>query len=257
MHKFCPLSFFSFYVNKNQAQAGGAHVCVEEECAWWDEHCNQCQVKTALELVGVIAEAPRVRSTRKTEKAVAGVSDMFSRLRNKSKRKLPTAGDKEAAKPTETKPAVTQAATPVVAKPPETPVVKPVEAPEVKPAAPVIPVSEKPAEVKIVPEKPAETNAAVTAAPAIPAEEAPVTPVAPVALATPAAPVTSTPKEMITEPQPIPETTESKPVEEPKPADQFDDLLNLPETPVSELPIVSLLRASYYSSINVKCTLVL
>lgn len=54
--KICPLSFFNFYINKEAAQAGGCHLCVEEACALWDENYQQCSMKSGLDAVGVIAD---------------------------------------------------------------------------------------------------------------------------------------------------------------------------------------------------------
>lgn len=54
--KICPLSFFNFYINKEAAQAGGCHLCVEEACALWDENYQQCSMKSGLEAVGSIAD---------------------------------------------------------------------------------------------------------------------------------------------------------------------------------------------------------
>lgn len=39
--KYCPLSFFSFFINKNASQAGGAMRCVGSQCAWWDEGISE------------------------------------------------------------------------------------------------------------------------------------------------------------------------------------------------------------------------
>lgn len=39
--KFCPLSFFSFFINKSSSQSGGCMRCVEDQCAWWDEFVSE------------------------------------------------------------------------------------------------------------------------------------------------------------------------------------------------------------------------
>ena len=75
--KFCPFSFFSFYVNKNSAQAGGAHHCVEDNCALWDTRYEQCSVKTACENMGGATSSP-ARKPR-------AVSDILAKIRSKKK----------------------------------------------------------------------------------------------------------------------------------------------------------------------------
>lgn len=92
--KFCPLSFFSFYVNKEHAQAGGAHHCVEDACALWDESLEQCGLMTAVEAVSMIAESgaiPGRRQARRNELTSAvrgGLSSSFDKLRKR--KKMPT-----------------------------------------------------------------------------------------------------------------------------------------------------------------------
>jgi len=54
--KFCPFGFFSFYVNKSQAQAGGGHHCVEEQCALWNEEMEECSIKSGCMAIGGIIE---------------------------------------------------------------------------------------------------------------------------------------------------------------------------------------------------------
>ena len=73
--KFCPFSFFSFYVNKDSAQAGGAHHCVEANCALWDSRYDQCSVKTACENIGTSPQAKKPRA----------VSDILAKIRSKKK----------------------------------------------------------------------------------------------------------------------------------------------------------------------------
>lgn len=36
MPKFCPWGFYSFYVSKEMAQAGGCHHCLESKCGLWE-----------------------------------------------------------------------------------------------------------------------------------------------------------------------------------------------------------------------------
>jgi len=91
--KFCPLSFFSFYVNKENAQAGGAHHCVEEQCALWDEAYEQCGLKSGIEALGSIAETGYSSKSRGKNLASAvrgNVTSVFDKLR---KKKSPIAGN--------------------------------------------------------------------------------------------------------------------------------------------------------------------
>lgn len=96
--KFCPLSFFSFYVNKEHAQAGGAHHCVEDACALWDESLEQCGLMTAVEAVSMIAESGALSGRRQarrneiTSTIRGGLSSSFDKLRKRGK--LPTAPNK-------------------------------------------------------------------------------------------------------------------------------------------------------------------
>lgn len=93
--RFCPFAFFSFHVNKNSAEAGGCHHCVEHACALWDVTEQQCGVKSALDSVGVIADAvssggiPMVQTKPDAGDVKAGVSSLFDKLR--SRKKLPSA----------------------------------------------------------------------------------------------------------------------------------------------------------------------
>ena len=92
-NKFCPFSFFSFYVNKDSAQAGGAHHCVEANCALWDSRFEQCSLKTACENIGGATSAP----SRKPR----AVSDILAKIRSKKKSaEVTTPGAKPAATPT-------------------------------------------------------------------------------------------------------------------------------------------------------------
>lgn len=54
--KFCPFGFFTFYVNKSQAQAGACHHCVEDSCALWNEDYEECSLKVGLDAVANVAD---------------------------------------------------------------------------------------------------------------------------------------------------------------------------------------------------------
>jgi len=54
--KFCPLGFFSFYVNKSEAQAGACHHCIEADCALWNEDYEECSLKVGLDAIASVAE---------------------------------------------------------------------------------------------------------------------------------------------------------------------------------------------------------
>lgn len=90
-HKLCPLSFFAFYVNKDSAQAGGAHHCIEDSCALWDGNLEQCSLKSACDAVGMISDVyaggEPVAPAPAKPKVVSSVLD---KLREKRKN-LPTA----------------------------------------------------------------------------------------------------------------------------------------------------------------------
>lgn len=65
--KMCPLGFFSFFINKTSAQAGGAQYCVESQCQFWEElyeDGGQCAIlsiseslRAASESLSVIADS--------------------------------------------------------------------------------------------------------------------------------------------------------------------------------------------------------
>jgi hypothetical protein len=106
--RFCPLGFFSFYVNKNSAEAGGGHHCIEHACALWDNSYGQCGIMSAIESLGTIAESTPggvVSKPAAAAKVSQGVSSIFSKLRDK--KRLPTA-EKKATTPATT-PATTTA----------------------------------------------------------------------------------------------------------------------------------------------------
>lgn len=77
-YKFCPFSFFTFYVNKSAAQAGGAHHCVEEACALWDAQLEQCSLKTACESISGGSFSPS-----SAPKQPAPVSSVLDKIRKK------------------------------------------------------------------------------------------------------------------------------------------------------------------------------
>ena len=217
--KFCPLSFFSFYVNKENSQAGGAHHCVEEACALWDESYEQCGLKSAVDSFGMLAEGGGipVRQHQRREKLVGAVSGGMLSTFDKLRKKLPTAGPPprkvESATPASVaasqgvtvakKPALVGAAVGAVAT---TPVVE--QKTTVPPTPPVKDVN-----------KNSENNLTLPIVEKIgpivnPAEVAP-----------------KEVKEAVTKP-----SVAAPPITTPK---DFSDLLNPPSIPISELPIIS------------------
>src|SRR5271156_3883739 len=88
--KICPLSFFNFYINKEAAQAGGCHLCVEEACALWDENYQQCSGKSAFDAVGAIADFFTNTSEKENNPVNSSpIGDILNKLRKK-KLDLPT-----------------------------------------------------------------------------------------------------------------------------------------------------------------------
>ena len=219
--KFCPLSFFSFYVNKEHAQAGGAHHCVEDACALWDESYEQCGLKTAVEAVGTLAEAgalPIRRQARRNELTSAvrgGLSSSFDKLRKR--KKLPSV-EQAPSKVEVTHPAVVagKISTGVATQP------APISVSENK----VIQTEQKVANSTVVVKEPVEKNHENNQLTLPIASE--------ISIANPAKTLPPTKVET-----PKVETTK---VETPKfepLQDDFSDLLNPPSIPISELPIVS------------------
>ena len=223
--KFCPLSFFSFYVNKENAQAGGAHHCVEEECALWDETYEQCGLKTAVDSVSVIAETgPAVRKPRKEKLAEAAstrVTSLFDKLRGK--KKLPTAGTPGAAPVVTTDTVTAVAQTPAGA------------APQTNVANTATKVE---SDTKLKEQKNVETTVAVKEQAEKNSENNQLT--LPIVKK-----VDKVPNPAVSLPPTSVETKHESKVEskaEPKPEvtqDDFSDLLNPPSIPISELPIIS------------------
>lgn len=97
--KFCPLGFFSFYVNKSEAQAGACHHCVEDNCALWNEDYEECSLKVGLDSLTSLAESFGSGQTKmplpKRHIEVEGPKlSIFDKLRRKTEgQKLPTAGE--------------------------------------------------------------------------------------------------------------------------------------------------------------------
>lgn len=84
--KLCPLSFFSFYINKETAQAGGSHECVEDACAIWDDSCQQCHIKSGFEALSLIADVVGgINNISKQGNSGSPITDILSRLRAKKK----------------------------------------------------------------------------------------------------------------------------------------------------------------------------
>lgn len=85
--KICPFSFFNFYINKEAAQAGGCHLCVEEACGLWDEFRGQCGLMTGIEAVASIADFSSSPSELpQTIKQVASpISNILEKMRLKKK----------------------------------------------------------------------------------------------------------------------------------------------------------------------------
>jgi len=128
--KFCPLGFFSFYVNKKEAQAGGGHHCVEESCAIWNDEYQECSLKMGLDAITSLAEnfgtdQPKMMPSRIVETPKLSV---FDRLRKRTEgQKLPTvdAGATISAQP----PLPPPAPAPAPAAPSVTPSAAPAAAP--------------------------------------------------------------------------------------------------------------------------------
>ena len=94
--KFCPLGFFSFYVNKSQAQAGAGHHCVEESCALWNEEYEECSLKVGLDSIVSLAEnfgsGQGLSTPERRIEVEAPKLSIFDKLRRKTEgQRLPTA----------------------------------------------------------------------------------------------------------------------------------------------------------------------
>ena len=90
--KFCPAGFFSFYVNKQEAQVGGGHHCVEENCAIWNEEYEECSLKVGLDAITALAEnlGGQARTSNRTVEVEAPKLSIFDKLRRKTEgQKLP------------------------------------------------------------------------------------------------------------------------------------------------------------------------
>lgn len=94
--KFCPLGFFSFYVNKSKAEAGGGHHCVEENCALWNDEYEDCSLKIGLDSLTVLADnfgsGQRMPiPERRVVEVEAPKLSIFDKLRRKTEgQRLPT-----------------------------------------------------------------------------------------------------------------------------------------------------------------------
>jgi len=152
--KFCPLGFFSFYVNKKEAQAGGGHHCVEEECAIWNEDYGDCSLKVGLDSITSLAEtlsSGSARAPRSIEPEASKLS-VFDRLRRKTEgQKLPiidqppTSGAQTPPPPPPPPPlgSLEIPAQPVPPAPPPPPAIPPIKKDEVL-KAPDVPINELP-----------------------------------------------------------------------------------------------------------------
>ena len=49
----CPMKF-----NCNSEVEKSGYDCEKEECAWWDHHHEQCEIKSIRQALGVIAVPP-------------------------------------------------------------------------------------------------------------------------------------------------------------------------------------------------------
>lgn len=93
--KFCPLGFFSFYVNKSKAEAGGGHHCVEENCALWHDEYEDCSLKIGLDSLTVLADnfgsGQRMPIPERRVEVEAPKLSIFDKLRRKTEgQRLPT-----------------------------------------------------------------------------------------------------------------------------------------------------------------------
>lgn len=77
--KFCPFGFYSFYVSKEQAQAGGCHHCLEDKCALWESYYDtegnltgQCSIIGIGESLRSISESMVDVAEGKTSPVFAG-----------------------------------------------------------------------------------------------------------------------------------------------------------------------------------------
>jgi hypothetical protein len=154
--KFCPLGFFSFYVNKSEAQAGACHHCVEENCALWNEEYEECSLKVGLDAVSTLADsfgaghrAPTVERRLEVE---APKLSIFDKLRRKTEgQKLPTieGGASDA----------TTTVVPLAAAPPP------------PPAAPITPPAPAPAPAPAPTAPPAPTSSSIVLSTLIPTND--------------------------------------------------------------------------------------
>lgn len=83
--KFCPLGFFSFYVNKDAAQTGGCHQCLGSDCMWYQEleddygqiTGGQCAILGTAEALQQIAENTSGIDSVYIGEQIATVRDML------------------------------------------------------------------------------------------------------------------------------------------------------------------------------------
>jgi len=103
--KFCPFGFYSFFVSKEAAQAGGCHHCLEEKCGLWesfyDDEGNvtgQCSILGVGESLRSISESmaevadgkipsfnaePIMASFSEAVKPVRKLDSFLDKIRNK------------------------------------------------------------------------------------------------------------------------------------------------------------------------------
>jgi hypothetical protein len=227
--KLCPFGFYSFYVNKQVAQAGGCHHCVEERCALWDSYYDeqgniqgQCALMSVTESLRTISEASMGKSL-----PVAGVGSSNTGSLSVALDKLKARrARRDAAKTSATPATAPTSATPATA-PPSPPPTAPI--PTVVAATPTAatPTAATPVAPTPVTPTPAE---APKAAP-------PVIPIVAVVNDEIAASLVAKPLEVEAT---VPVVQENKPPEEKTTTEtDFEDLFKPPSIPISELPVIS------------------
>lgn len=99
--KFCPFGFYSFFVSKEQAQAGGCHHCLEQKCGLWESYYDdegnlvgQCSILGAAESLRAIADTisdisenrplvETILSNQSVDRPVRKLETFLDKLRNK------------------------------------------------------------------------------------------------------------------------------------------------------------------------------
>jgi len=99
--KFCPFGFYSFYVNKEVAQAGGCHHCLEDKCALWESFhddngvTGQCSILSISESLRTMSESSGTRLPV-AESGGGRLSNIIDKI--KKKKTLPVKVESDEAK---------------------------------------------------------------------------------------------------------------------------------------------------------------